>query len=114
MVEIPETMLAELRALLDKKNGFKASKAAKKAGKSTLSDEQKAVNAKANEVAAEAAFAKAGYKNNKARETIRTFGGWTQVGRKVKKGQSGLKIKKGGYALFHLDQTESLVSETKH
>jgi len=112
MAEVSQELMELLKAALAKK-GAKV-KTAKPAGKSTLSDEQKAVNAKANEALAEAAFAKAGYKNNKARETIRTFGGWTQVGRKVKKGQSGLKIKKGGYALFHLDQTESLVSETKH
>lgn len=112
MVEIPEAMLVELRAMLDKKNGLKARKVNKP--KNTLSDEQKATNAKANEAAAEAAFAKAGYKDNRARETIRTFDGWLTVGRRVKKGQKGLKIRKGGYALFHKDQTDSVVSETKH
>ena len=84
-----------------------------KPGRSKLSDEQKATNAKENETLAEELFAKAGFKNNKARETIRTYQGWVDVGRRVKASEKAHrtvnKLGMKGAPLFHLDQTAEIV-----
>ena len=101
---------AVLKALDAKGMLAKPGKAKAKPGKPKLSDEQKAANAKANEAAAEKLFESKGYKNCKARETIKTYDGWLQAGRRVKAKEKGLKIKKGGYALFHLDQTSPVAT----
>lgn len=92
----------------------KTGKAAKgKPGRKALSDEQKGKNAVANASAAEKLFESKGYKNCKAHDTIRSFNKWLEVGRRVKKGENGLKIKKGSYALFHVDQTSEMPKDTK-
>ena len=84
-----------------------------KPGRTKLSDEQKATNAKENETLAEEMFAKAGFKNNKARETIRTYNGWVEVGRRVRAKESAHrtvnKLGMKGAPLFHLDQTDEIV-----
>lgn len=84
-----------------------------KPGRQALSDGQKAKNAAANASAAEKLFESKGYKNCKAHETIRSFNKWLEVGRRVKKGENGLKIKKGSYALFHISQTSEMPKDTK-
>lgn len=83
-------------------------KQAKPAGQK-LTDEQKAVNAKQNATVAEKLFSDAGFKNNVAHETIRTYDKWLEVGRRVNKGQKALRTPKG-MALFHLDMTSPVAA----
>jgi hypothetical protein len=85
-----------------KAKGKKAAPARQK-----LTDEQKAANAVLNATVAEKLFSDAGFKNCVARETIRTYDKWVEVGRRVMKGQKALRTPKG-MALFHLDQTQPI------
>lgn len=103
------TAVAAALAAAMQKNG-KTTKKAKGTGKGRvkLTDEQKAVNAKANAEAAEKVFAEAGYKNCQAHVTIKTYDKWVESGRRVKKGEKSLRTGRG-VALFHLDQTDEIV-----
>ena len=107
---------AELLAAIAQIVGAKAPRKTRKAkgqGRTKLTDEQKAVNAKVNAEVAVKMFQDAGYENCVAHETIKTYGdavkgtGWLGVGRKVMKGQKAIRTPKG-VALFHLDQTEAI------
>lgn len=82
----------------------------KKPERTKLTDEQKALNAAANAQVAEKLFADAGFKDNKAHDTIRTYDKWTEVGRRVMKGQKSIRTPKG-VALFHLSQTEAIAAK---
>jgi hypothetical protein len=75
-----------------------------------LTDEQKTANAAENAKVAEAAFEKAGFKDNRANVTIKTYKGWMEAGRKVKPGEKSLKHPTKGYPLFHVSQTDELVA----
>ena len=97
-------------ALADKaKKRTKGAKGAAKPARQKLTDEQKAVNAKANAAEAEKLFSDAGFKNNVAHETIRTYDKWIEVGRRVNKGEKSLRTPKG-MALFHLLQTSPIAA----
>lgn len=103
--------LAQIATMVNGAKPQRKTKKAKNQGRTKLSDEQKAVNAKANAEAAVKLFADAGYENCVAHETIKTYDKWVEAGRKVMKGQKSLRTPKG-VALFHLSQTEQIAAKT--
>lgn len=102
------TAIAAALAAATQKSQSKTTKKAKGQKRVKLTDEQKAVNAKANAEAAVKMFEEAGFKNCVAHETIKTYDKWVESGRRVKKGEKALRTPKG-VALFHLDQTDEIV-----
>jgi len=58
------------------------------------------------------AFTKAGYKPEtiKARETVLTYNKWLEQGRKVRSGETSVRVKsgRGVLRLFHRDQTDAM------
>jgi len=103
-------MIAAIAAAVAAAQPQRKAKGAKKAKgqpRQKLTDEQKAVNAKANATVAEKLFSDAGFENCVAHETIRTYDKWVEAGRRVVKGQKALRTPKG-MALFHLDQTQPI------
>lgn len=106
-MELSTAQLAQLAALM---NGAKPPKAKKAKGtkREKLTDDQKALNAKANAEAAVKLFEDAGFKDCRAHETIKTYDKWVEGGRRVKKGEKATRTARG-VALFHLDQTSEIV-----
>ncbi len=111
----PEMQAAVNAAVAEAIKAMKPTRKAKgaKPGRTKLTDEQKAANAKTNAIEAEALFATKGYINNVAHDTIRTYDKWIEAGRRVRKGEKSLKTKKG-VALFHVSQTSEIGEATKH
>ena len=102
-------MIAAIAAALQSPNLTKPKvRKAKGQKRVKLTDEQKAVNAKANAEVAEKMFAEAGFKDCQAHVTIKTYDKWVESGRRVKKGEKALRTPKG-VALFHLSQTDEIV-----
>jgi hypothetical protein len=62
-----------------------------------------------NAWAAQKAFVKAGYKDVRPNETIKTYNRWLAEGRKVKEGEHAVKVK--NLRLFHVSQTELASAE---
>lgn len=110
-MELSAEQLATLAKMIGGNGAKRKAKGKKADGRVKLTDEQKVVNAAANADAAVKLFTDAGFKNCVAHETIKTYDKWTEVGRKVMKGQKSLRTPKG-VALFHLDQTEAIAAKT--
>ena len=113
MTQLDATLIAAIAAAVQAAQPAKQSRGKGKKVKGNprtkLSDEQKAVNAKANADSAVKMFQDAGYENCVAHETIRTYDKWIDAGRRVTKGQKALRTPKG-MALFHLDQTSPIAA----
>ena len=107
MPELNAEVLAAINAAVAAMKPAKKAKGKAPKGRQKLTDEQKAVNAKANAAVAEKLFSDAGYENCVAHETIRTYDKWIEAGRRVNKGEKSLRTPKG-MALFHLKQTSPL------
>lgn len=111
-MQLTPEMLAQIATLIQaSKPKRKAKGKDAAAGRAKLTDEQKALNAKANATVAEKMFADAGYENCVAHETIRTYNKWVEAGRRVRKGEKSLRTPKG-MALFHLNQTDAIAAKT--
>ena len=108
-MELNAEMLAAINAAVAALKPAKKAKGKAKPARQKLTDEQKAVNAKANAAVAEKLFQDAGYENCVAHETIRTYDKWIEAGRRVNKGEKALRTPKG-MALFHLKQTTPIAA----
>lgn len=110
MTKIPDTAMADqllkAAAALIGANGTKKVKA---------TDGEKAARMAANDAECVRVFTAAGYKDVQPRVNVLTYGkekpdgtktGWLSQGRRVKRGEKGLRV--GPFNLFHVDQTEAL------
>lgn len=102
--------LATIAAALSAPQGVRRKKPKKGEKRVKLTDDQKAINAKANAAEAEKLFKDAGFENCVAHETIKTYDKWVESGRRVRKGEKSRKTSKG-VALFHLNQTDAIPAQ---
>lgn len=115
---------ALLQALAEALQGTKPKTAkgrkGKKGGRQKLTEAEKEAFKAENDAECVKAFTKAGYKDVQPRVNVMTYGkrdengtpisGWLAQGRMVRKGEKAIKV--GPFSLFHVDQTDPLVTET--
>lgn len=100
--------LAQIVATVSALMNDKAPKGASKAkGRKVQSDAR--MTKEEFEIALVAACTKAGYKAPEPRFNILTYDKWTEKGRKVRRGEKGIKVAGRKTRLFHEDQTDLIV-----
>ncbi len=107
--DVAELISKAVATALEQQKASKKAKGEKK-GRKPLTDEQKAANRVKTDEATVANFTAKGYQDVKPRVNVMTYNKWIENGRRVKKGEKATIC--GSFALFHIDQTEQIV--TKH
>lgn len=93
---------------LEAKKSTKKAKGEKTGGPKPLTDEQKQAKRAKTDAATVTNFTAKGYEDVQPRVNIMTYNKWIESGRRVKKGEKGTKC--GSFALFHVKQTEAIVT----
>ncbi len=87
-------------------SGKRKVKAHKKKHGQKLTDAERQTYMARNDAECIEVFTKAGFSPVTPRVNVMTYGKWMAAGRKVKPGEKSHKV--GGFALFHLGQTDEL------
>lgn len=87
----------------------KAKAAGEKKERKPLTDEQKAERRAKVDEQTVANFKAKGYKDVQPRVNVMTYDKWIESGRRVRKGEKSVKC--GSWPLFHLDQTDPIVTQ---
>ncbi len=102
----PEVIAAIAAAVAAAKPAKKGKE--KPSGRKPLTDEQKQTNRDKTDKATLANFKAKGYEDIQPRVNVMTYNKWIENGRRVKKGEKATVC--GSFALFHVTQTESIVT----
>ena len=110
MTERDTNDMAELMAqFVNMMNSHPVAKRGTKPAKHKYSDAERQAKVDENTAECIQKFTAAGYKDVRPRENVLMAKHWRGRGRLIKKGEKAISV--GPFALFHIDQTEPIVSE---